>query len=127
MQVDDLGAQAATQIDLESLKEATTVAMLAIRKGKEPTYQLSVIRDAINEAIQSDRMATDPDFATFLNETLGLKVMPAMARERSIDENVSIFIPIQPVFAWHYLFVSKCNLAALFSYSSRLTNLFVCI
>ena len=90
MQVDDLGAQEPTQIDLETLKEATTVAMLAIRKGKEPTHKLEVIRDAINEAIQSDRMATDPDFATYLNETLGLKVMPAMARERSIDENVSV-------------------------------------
>jgi hypothetical protein len=38
VQVDDLGAQEPTQIDLESLKEATAVAMLAIRKGKEPTY-----------------------------------------------------------------------------------------
>ena len=35
-------------------------------------------------------MATEPEFATYLNETLGLKVMPAMARERSIDENVSV-------------------------------------
>ena len=49
-----------------------------------------MIRDAINEAVQSDRMATEPEFATYLNETLGLKVMPAMARERSIDENVSV-------------------------------------
>ena len=104
MQVDDLGAQEPTQIDLETLKEATTVAMLAIRKGKEPTYQLSVIRDAINEAIQSDRMATEPEFATYLNETLGLKVMPAMARERSIDENVSVLLS---------LFISSSILAYL--------------
>jgi len=35
-------------------------------------------------------MGRDPDFATFINGTLGSRLMPQMAREKSGDDEVSI-------------------------------------
>ena len=89
---DDLGAsvkEEAAEIDLDSLKDAAMRALLAIRKQKEPIYQLQVVRDAINDAIKTDRMGREPEFATYLSDTLGMKIMPQMARERSLDNEVS--------------------------------------
>ena len=76
---DDLGAsvkEEAAEIDLDSLKDAAMRALLAIRKQKEPIYQLQVVRDAINDAIKTDRMGREPEFATYLSDTLGMKIMP---------------------------------------------------
>ena len=95
---DDLGADAANtnedgeepaEIELDALKEAAIYALLAIRKQGEPKYQLQVVRDAIRDAIRTDRMGRDEDFAKYLNNTLGMKIMPIMSRERSLDNDVS--------------------------------------
>ena len=67
--------------------------MLSIRKQGEPIYQLQVIRDAIRDAIRTDRMGRDEQFAKYLNDTLGMKIMPTLSRERSLDNDVSKGIP----------------------------------
>lgn len=87
---DDLGADAngeegPEEIDLQSLKEATLYAQIAIRKQQEPIYQLEIVRDAINHATKTDRMGRDPEFAKYLNDSLGMKIMPTLSRERSLD------------------------------------------
>ena len=93
---DDLGADAnneggaPAEIELQSLKEAALYSMIAIRKSQEPIYQLQIVRDAINDAIRTDRMGRDPDFAKYLNDVLGMKVMPNLSRERSLDNDVSV-------------------------------------
>ena len=48
-----------------------------------------MVRDAIRDAIRTDRMGRDEDFAKYLNNTLGMKIMPIMSRERSLDNDVS--------------------------------------
>ena len=34
-------------------------------------------------------MGKDPDFAEYINNTLGIRIMPQMAREKSNDQQVS--------------------------------------
>ena len=93
IQTDDLGATAEPELDLDQLKEAVTEASMAIKKGKEPIFQLAMIRDCLRQAIQTDRMGSDKDFNDYLNKTLGIRLMPSMARERSVDDDVSTILP----------------------------------
>ena len=106
--------EAPTEIELEALKDAVGRALLAIRKQKEPIYQLQVVRDAIKDAISTDRMAREPEFANYLNNTLGMKMMPQMARERSLDNDVSACFKNCPA-----LFSSQCSLHLLFCSTHR--------
>ena len=39
-------------------------------------------------------MGRDEQFAKYLNDTLGMKIMPTLSRERSLDNNVSKDIPL---------------------------------
>ena len=49
------------------------------------------VRDALNRAVVTDRMGTEQDFAEFVNTTLGVRLMPQLAREKSSDDDVSFF------------------------------------
>jgi len=48
-----------------------------------------VVRDTLRDAVGRDRMGTDEEFAEYVNETLGMRLMASMARERSNDDEVS--------------------------------------
>ena len=50
-----------------------------------------MIRDALRDAIRTDRMGRDEKFAKYVNDTLGMKFMPTMSKERSVDNEVSNF------------------------------------
>ena len=76
-------------MELEQLMDAVQEASLAIKKGKEPIFQLAMIRDCLRQAIVTDRMGSDSAFNDYLNKTLGIRLMPSMARERSVDDDVS--------------------------------------
>ena len=84
---------------------ATIEASMAIKKLKEPFYDLIKVRDALRRAVQTDRMGSDPDFANYINSTLGLKLMPLLAREKSSDDEVSA--ACSGIIAWQKL-TKKC-------------------
>jgi len=48
-----------------------------------------VVRDALKDAVATDRMGNDPEFAAYVNQFLGHRLMSSMSRERSNDEEVS--------------------------------------
>lgn len=74
------------------------------------------MRDAVRHAIETDRMGRDPEFATFINTTLGSRLMPQMAREKSGDDEVSIAFPLRRKHVDKiFLFVSCAKCASCFS------------
>ena len=59
----------------------------------EPIYQLQVVRDALKHAAETDRMGSDAAFSEFVNTVLGSRLMVNLARERSVDDDVSLTVP----------------------------------
>ena len=84
-------------ISFEDLKLAAQDAHFSIKKLKEPYFSLVKVRDALRRAIVTDRMGTEQEFADYVNSTLGIRLMPQLAREKSSDEGVSdfLFLPFQ--------------------------------
>ena len=84
-------------ISFEDLKLAAQDAHFSIKKLKEPYFSLVKVRDALRRAIVTDRMGTEQEFADYVNQTLGIRLMPQLAREKSSDEGVSDFpfLPFQ--------------------------------
>lgn len=78
------------EMTLEDFKLTAQHCALALKKGKEPIYQLENIVKAIRDAIRTDRMGQDEEFNFYMMETYGLKLMQPIARERSSDDEVSI-------------------------------------
>ena len=74
------------------LTAATKVAIYAISKWQEPTEQLTVIRDYLRQAAETDSVGSDPVFAKFLYEELAPGLTKKLARERSVDDVVSILV-----------------------------------
>jgi len=87
---DDLGCDLheSEELDLASFMTAANEAHLAMRRMKEPLFQLLKIRDALQDALETDRMGRDAEFANFVNETFGLRMMSQITREKSGDEEV---------------------------------------
>ena len=85
-------------ISFEDLRLAATDAHLSLKKMKEPYYSLIKVRDALRRAILTDRMGTEQEFADYVNSTLGIRLMPQLARERSSDDDVSAFLSLP--FQW---------------------------
>ena len=63
--------------------------MLAIKTQREPIRQLRLVVEALKDAVETDRMGSDPAFAKYINERLGARLMQNMSKETSVDDEVS--------------------------------------
>ena len=48
-----------------------------------------MVRDALRDAVATDRMGTDVEFAAYVNQILGHRLMMSLSKERSNDDEVS--------------------------------------
>ena len=78
--------------DLRLLKETYIIAAQAIDKMKEPSNELSILAEALMEAITLNRTVIQQEFATFLYEDLAPGLAKRLHKERSNDETVSRFL-----------------------------------
>ena len=84
-------AQAADEVEAD-LKNATTKALKALEFWNEPTNHLVTIRDYLIEAARKDRVGSDAIFAKFLYEECAPVLTKRLAKERSVDDNVSTWL-----------------------------------
>ena len=75
------------------LEDHTRRAIIQLRKNEEPTDDLTIIRDALLEAAETDKIGKDPVFRTYLFKTIGSNLANRMAKERSTDQDVSVNAP----------------------------------
>ena len=80
-----------------------------------------MVRDAIRDAARTDRMGRDEAFAKYLNDTLGMKIMPTLSRERSLDNNVS-----KDILLLLFSVISAVELPLKINPCRRLTNKNLC-
>ena len=73
---------------LASVKTNTSFALTQLKMNKEPKEELTELRDAIIEALETGRLDNDEEFRAFIS-TEACNVLCKMAGERSYDQEVS--------------------------------------
>ena len=74
---------------LEQFKSVFASASTKLRCLSSPKEELETIAQVISEAAATNRMETDPEFATFINDEVAIGIMQKMAKTLSYDNSVS--------------------------------------
>ena len=96
--------QADSNSNLESLKETWNQCKVTLRRLGQPTEELRIICEAVRDAIATDRMGTDPEFAKLINEEVAIGVMQKLCKTATFDQNVSIVARLSYLKREHLFF-----------------------
>ena len=87
--------------EFQELKSANMRAVVALNSYREPKDDLKVIRDALMDAAEKDRVGSDLAFAQFLYDDCAPGLCKKLAKERSGNMDVSIFLELSNLLHLH--------------------------
>ena len=79
--------QAESASNLESLKETWNQAKVTLRRLSHPNEEMRTICEAVRDAVATNRMGTEPEFAKWINEEVGIGVMQKLCKTATFDQN----------------------------------------
>ena len=71
------------------LKAIFNIAKNKLNRLDQPLEELTQLCEALKDAISTNRMETEPEFAKFINEEVAIGIMQKIAKTGSFDTNVS--------------------------------------
>jgi len=74
---------------LEQFKTLFNNCSNKLRRMDSPREELQTICETLREAVKTDRMGSEPDFAEFVNKELSIGLMQKLAKTISFDHEVS--------------------------------------
>ena len=66
-----------------------TTLLNKLRRFDTPQAELQVFCDAIRQAVETDRMGSDAEFAKWVHDEVALNIMQKLAKTMTFDLNVS--------------------------------------
>lgn len=79
--------------NLAQLKATFNLASNKMKRLDTPQEELQQICEAIRDAVATNRMENEPEFAKFVYEELAIGLMQKLAKTTSFDSNVSKSFP----------------------------------
>ena len=71
--------------NLESLKDTWNQAKVTLRRLSHPNDEMRIICDAVNDAVATNRMGTEPEFAKWINEEVAIGCMQKLCKTATYD------------------------------------------
>ena len=62
---------------------------MALKRLGTPLEELKIICDAVRDAVATDRMAKEPEFAKWINEEVAIGLMQKLSKTSTFDMAVS--------------------------------------
>ena len=78
-----------TTSDLAQLKALYALASAKMKRLDTPQQEIQELCNAIKDAAVTNRMGSEPEFAKWINDEVGIGLMQKMAKTNSYDQNVS--------------------------------------
>ena len=78
-----------TGSNLEDLKRVFNAAKVTLRRLGCPHEEVRAICDAVRDAIATDRMGTEPEFAAWINDEVAIGLMQKLSKTSTFDAAVS--------------------------------------
>ena len=75
--------------DLAQLKVTFIQAKNKLNRLDQPLEELTQLCEAVKDAISTNRMENEPEFAKFINDEVAIGIMQKLAKTGSFDPNVS--------------------------------------